>query len=113
MSIKKILPMAAVFATAMLAASAFSAGTASAADVTPDASLTARVGLGQESARSPAMLGNLKLDDPLVQKKYLNEPDMMRFLRGTYSEACSRGLMAKAATQIKMDIQRQYPPEAR
>lgn len=74
---------------------------------------TLRVGLGQASAMEPAKISGLRLTDPLVQQKYLNEPDMMRFLRGTYSEACTRGLVDKAAKQIKADLQKQFTAEQR
>jgi len=67
-----------------------------------------RVGLGQDSAREPAKIKNLRLSDPLVQQKYLNEPDMLRFLRGTYSEACARGLVKNAADSIWLDTKNQY-----
>lgn len=70
-----------------------------------------RVGLGQDTAREPAKLKNLRLSDPLVQQKYLNEPDMLRFLRGTYSEACTRGLVKNAADTIRLDRKNQYTPE--
>lgn len=70
-----------------------------------------RVGLGQDSAKEPAKLKNLKLSDPLVQQKYLNEPDMLRFLRGTYSEACTRGLVKTAADSIRLDRTKQYTDE--
>jgi len=75
--------------------------------------LGARTGLGQDSPKSPAQLANLRLNDPVVQQKYLNEPDMLRFLRGTYSEACARGLVNQAAKQVKFDTKSQYTPEAR
>jgi len=67
-----------------------------------------RVGLGQDSAREPAKVKNLRLSDPLVQQKYLNEPDMLRFLRGTYSEACARGLVKDAADGIRLDTKNRY-----
>lgn len=70
-----------------------------------------RVGLGQDSAKEPAKLKNLRLSDPLVQQKYLNEPDMLRFLRGTYSEACARGLVKNAADTIRLDRKSQYSAE--
>lgn len=72
-----------------------------------------RVGLGQDSAKEPAKIKNLRLSDPLVRQKYLNEPDMLRFLRGTYSEACTRGLVKTAADTIRLDRQRQYSEEQR
>ncbi len=78
-----------------------------------DVANSARVGLGQESAKEPAKIRNLRLTDPLVQQKYLNEPDMLRFLRATYSEACSRGLVSQAAKQVKFDLNRSYTPEQR
>lgn len=68
----------------------------------------ARVGLGQDSAKEPAKIKNLRLSDPLVRQKYLNEPDMLRFLRGTYSEACTRGLVKSAADAIRLDRNKQY-----
>lgn len=74
---------------------------------------TPRVGLGQASATEPAKLGALRLTDPLVQQKYLNEPDMLRFLRGTYAEACSRGMVDQAAKQIKADLKHEYTAEQR
>lgn len=70
-----------------------------------------RVGLGQDTARDPAQLKNLRLSDPLVQQKYLNEPDMLRFLRGTYSEACARGMIHNAADSIRLDRKGQYSDE--
>lgn len=72
-----------------------------------------RVGLGQDSAKEPPKIRNLRLTDPLVQQKYLNEPDMIRFLRGTYAEACTRGLVVEAAKQVKFDVKRQYTPDQR
>lgn len=94
-----------LLASAMFALS----GLASAAD----SAAGARVGLGQDSAKEPAKIRNLRLTDPLVQQKYLNEPDMLRFLRATYAEACSRGLVSQAAKQIKFDLKRSYTPEQR
>lgn len=70
-----------------------------------------RVGLGQDSAKEPSKVKNLRLSDPLVQQKYLNEPDMLRFLRGTYSEACTRGLIKSAADSIRLDRTGQYTNE--
>ena len=70
-----------------------------------------RVGLGQDSAREPAKVKNLRLSDPLVQQKYLNEPDMLRFLRGTYAEACTRGLIKNAADNIRLDRKNTYSAE--
>jgi hypothetical protein len=75
------------------------------------ASAGTRVGLGQDSAREPAKLKNLRLSDPLVQQKYLNEPDMLRFLRGTYSEACTRGMVKNAADTIRLDKKGLYTEE--
>ena len=69
-----------------------------------------RVGLGQDTAAEPAMIRNLRLSDPMVRQKYLNEPDMLRFLRGTYSEACARGMLVQASTQVKLDKVHHYPP---
>lgn len=59
-----------------------------------------RTGLGQDAPTEPPQLKNLRLDDPLVQKKYLQDADMLRFLRATYSEACVRGMLAKAMSTI-------------
>lgn len=73
----------------------------------------ARIGLGQASAQAPAMLSRLGLSDPLVQQKYINEPDMLRFLRGTYSEACARGYMANTLSQMKNDDKNTLAPDAR
>lgn len=70
-----------------------------------------RVGLGQDTAKEPAKIKNLRLSDPLVQQKYLNEPDMLRFLRGTYSEACTRGLVKGAADSIRLDRNAKYTDE--
>jgi hypothetical protein len=72
-----------------------------------------RTGLGQDSPKEAAQLSNLKLTDPLVQQKYLAEPDMMRFLRGTYSEACARGLVNQATKQVKLDPKGEYPQKSR
>ena len=70
-----------------------------------------RTGLGQDTAKEPAKIKNLRLSDPLVQQKYLNEPDMLRFLRGTYSEACTRGLVKSAADTIRLDRSAKYTDE--
>ena len=67
-----------------------------------------KTGLGQASPREPAQLGNLKLTDPLVRQKYLNEPDLLKFLRATYSDVCSRGLINMATKQVKMDPKGQW-----
>lgn len=72
-----------------------------------------RTGIGQASAREPAQVQNLKLSDPLVQKKYLNDNDMLRFLRGTYSEGCARGLITQVTTEIKLDPKKRYDPKLR
>jgi hypothetical protein len=93
------------------------AGTTSSAPAAPatapqDAAAP-RVGLGQAAANEPAQLGKLRLTDPLVQQKYLNEPDMLRFLRGTYSEACARGMVDQASKQISVDIKREYTEDQR
>lgn len=72
-----------------------------------------RTGIGQASAREPALVKNLRLSDPLVQKKYLNDNDLLRFLRGTYSEGCARGLINQVTTEIKLDPQRRYDPKLR
>lgn len=72
-----------------------------------------RSGLGQETPKSPPMLGRLMLSDPLVRQKYLENPDALRFLRGTYSEACVRGLVVDAADQVKLDPKSQYGQKAR
>lgn len=70
------------------------------------------IGLGQDSAQDPAKIRNLRLSDPLVRQKYLNEPDMLRFLRATYSEACARGAILTAAKQVASDPKRNNPPKA-
>jgi hypothetical protein len=102
---------AALLAT-LLACSAATTLAAPAAKPVPNEDAI-RVGLGQERANEPAKLGNLRLTDPLVQQKYLNEPDMLRFLRGTYSEACTRGLVDKAAKQISADLKREFSADQR
>ena len=88
---------------ALLAVSLLMAGQAFAAnpkEMTP----VGRTGLGQDAPTEPAQLKNLRLDDPLVQKKYLQDADMLRFLRATYSEACVRGMLSKALiTLVRSD----------
>lgn len=91
----------------------FIAGSAAASGASPMPEAPTRVGLGQDTGKEPVQLRNLKLTDPLVQQKYLNEPDMLRFLRATYSEACTRGLVREAANSVKMDLKKEYPAEAR
>lgn len=66
----------------------------------PDMTPTGRTGLGQDAPTDGAVLRNLRLDHPLVQKKYLQDADLLRFLRATYSEACVRGMLAKALSTI-------------
>lgn len=75
--------------------------------------LPKRLGLGQRAAQEPAKISRLGLADPLVQQKYLGEPDLLRFLRGTYSEACVRGYMANTLKQLKTDENLPVPAEAR
>jgi hypothetical protein len=70
-----------------------------------------RIGLGQPAPNEPAKLALLKLTDPLVQRKYLNDPDMLRFLRGTYSDACSRGMLMSGATQLKANVDNKFTAE--
>lgn len=72
-----------------------------------------RTGLGQDAPNEPPMLRNLKLTDPLVQQKYMNEPDLLRFLRATYSEACTRGLLNDATKLVKLDPKKQFAQAAR
>jgi hypothetical protein len=94
----------------LAAAMALSASSAFAIDVNYPG---IRTGLGQETPKTPPMLGGLRLDDPLIRQKYLNDPDALRFLRGTYSEACVRGLVHDAAEQVKLDPKSQYGQKAR
>lgn len=96
--------------TTLAAALALSASSAFAIDLNYQG---IRTGLGQATPKSPPMLGGLMLSDPLVRQKYLNEPDALRFLRGTYSEACVRGLVHDAAEQVKLDTKSQYGQQAR
>ena len=72
-----------------------------------------RIGLGQAAPNEPAKLGGLRLTDPLIQQKYMKEPDLLRFLRATYSEACTRGMLNKAAKEVKMDPQRKFSGPAK
>ena len=65
--------------------------------------ITPRVGVGQPDAATPPVIGRLQLHDPLVQQKYMNNPDMLRFLRATYSEACARGNLVGMAKTLKAD----------
>lgn len=81
---------------ALLAISGQSFAAANPKDMVP----VGRTGLGQDAPTEPPQLKNLRLDDPLVQKKYLQDADMLRFLRATYSEACVRGMLAKALSSI-------------
>lgn len=67
--------------------------------------------LGQTSREEPAKIKNLKLSDPLVQQKYLKEPNLLRFLRGTYAEACTRGMVIEGAKHLKLNVGGQYPKE--
>lgn len=71
-----------------------------------------RTGHGQTSPEEPLKLKNLKLDDPLVQQAYLNDADMLRFLRGGYTEACARGLVVNALTEVKQNVDKKYPKDA-
>ena len=73
----------------------------------------ARIGLGQESADSAPIVGRLQLRDPLIQQKYLNDPDMLRFLRATYSEACVRSSLVNLAKAAKLDIKKELPQSTR
>lgn len=103
----KLMPALTLLLVGLLGPSA-----AQAAGIPPEQA-GSRTGLGQDAPKEPAMLRNLRLTDPLVQQKYLNEPDMLRFLRGTYSEACARGMLNNAVTQLKLDPQRKQDPAVR
>lgn len=92
---------------------ALGTGAVQAKDKLPVESAGSRLGLGQDAPTEPPKLKNLRLDDPLVQQKYLNEPDMLRFLRASYAEACTRGIIVKATTQMSLDPKKEYPPDAR
>lgn len=76
-------------------------------------SIEAHIGLGQDAANQPVKIKNLGLGDPLIQQKYLNDPDMIRFLRQTYSDACARGLVNEATKSVKYDIDKKYTPDQR
>ena len=78
-----------------------------------DTPQTPRVGLGQEAAQETVELSRLRLTDPLVQQKYLNEPDMLRFLRATYSEGCVRSNLVNMAQTVKADLKKEFTPEVR
>lgn len=65
-------------------------------------------GVGQTSPTSPVSLGGLLLSDPLVQQKYLNNPELLRFLRGTYAQACTRGTLNEAVKHIKSGQDAKY-----
>lgn len=102
---KKTISILAIALTAVLATGVAHAQTAKSAGTI--------VGVGQETARDPVKIKNLRLDDPLVQQKYLNEPDMLRFLRASYSEACTRGAVLNATKQVQLNLKKEYPAEAR
>lgn len=72
-----------------------------------------RLGMGQDAPNTPVMIKNLRLSDPLVRAKYLGDPDLLRFLRGAYSEACVRGTLNEVATAIKVDLKREFKEDAR
>lgn len=96
----------------LLLLAAFVAPIAIASDI-PLSKAGSRVGLGQETAAEPPILKNLRLSDPLVQQKYLSDPDMLRFLRATYSEGCSRGLLNNAAKEIRTNAQGIYSEQSK
>ena len=88
-------------------------GLLAAVSLTSFAQDTTRIGLGQESADTAPIVGRLQLSDPLVQQKYLNDPDMLRFLRATYSEACVRSGLVNLAKAAKLDAKRELPQSTR
>ena len=74
---------------------------------------TTRIGLGQETADTAPIVGRLQLSNPLIQQKYLNDPDLMRFLRATYSEACVRSSLVNLAKAAKLDAKKELPQSTR
>lgn len=68
-------------------------------------------GVGQADPVSATELGRLKLDQPLVAEKYKQSPDLLRFLRATYSEACSRGVLAQALNKVRLSPAEKQKPE--
>lgn len=88
-------------------------GLMAALSTTSFAQETTRIGLGQESADTAPIVGRLQLSDPLIQQKYLNDPDMMRFLRATYSEACVRSSLVNLAKAAKLDAKKELPQSTR
>lgn len=68
-------------------------------------------GVGQANVVEPATIGRLGLGDPLIQDKYLNNPDLLRFLRGTYAEACTRGLMNESVKMMKANVDGKFSKE--
>lgn len=70
-----------------------------------------RVGVGQDDANSPALIKNLQLSNELVKSKYSSDTDLLRFLRGTYAEACVRGIINESVKLIRSNQDRQYSKE--
>lgn len=60
-----------------------------------------RPSIGQADATEPIKISNLNLSNELVKAKFVADPDLIRFLRGTYAEACTRGLINESAKLIK------------
>jgi len=56
-------------------------------------------------------LAHMKLSDPLVQKKYAEDADLMKHLRGVYSDACARGIMVMASKQVKANMKNEFTAE--
>jgi hypothetical protein len=106
---KKTISLSAVAALGTLVCS-LSFAQSQAHLLSPDEPTELRIGLGQESATAPARISRLRLADPMVQQKYLNDPDMLRFLRGTYSEACSRGVLVSVAQSVKVTNNKDMDP---
>lgn len=68
-------------------------------------------GVGQSDARSPNTLRNLQLDNEVVRQAYVNNPDLLRFLRATYAEACTRGMLVEASRMIQVNKDGQFHRE--
>lgn len=84
---------------------AFLAGTLSVLSLSAAYAAPVESGL---SSKEPITLAQLNLSNELVKSKYLQDTDLQRFLRGTYSEACVRGIIAESVKLIKMNQYSHY-----
>jgi len=70
--------------------------------------LAAGASMAQTVVEEWVQLRHPRLDHPLVQQKYLNDPELLRFLSGTYAEFCTRAFLIGATKHTKANVDHRF-----